>query len=75
MNLTAPKSTMPTAEEVEFQGKNMDSALLFLNNVGITSFTEDEENILVRKVDRMILPLLATVYMLQFVDKSLSNTL
>lgn len=72
MDTTGSKLTTPAAEEVEFQGKNVDSAFIFLNNAGVASFTEDEERILVRKVDWMLLPLLAAVYMLQFVDKNLS---
>ncbi|KAL7796320.1 major facilitator superfamily domain-containing protein [Trichoderma afarasin] len=50
-----------------------DSALSFLHEVGETTFTEDEEKKLVRVVDWMILPLLAAVYFLQFLDKNLIN--
>lgn len=49
-----------------------DSALSFLHEVGEATFTEDEEKELVRVVDWMILPLLAAVYFLQFLDKNLS---
>lgn len=72
MDTTGSKPTTSTAEEVEFAEKNVDSALVFLNNAGVVTFTEDEERSLVRKVDWMLLPLLAAVYMLQFVDKNLS---
>ncbi len=50
-----------------------DSALSFLHEVGETTFTKDEEKKLVRVVDWMILPLLAAVYFLQFLDKNLST--
>lgn len=72
METTGSKLKASTAEEVEFAGKNVDSALVFLNNAGDVAFTEDEERSLVRKVDWMLLPLLVAVYMLQFVDKNLS---
>jgi hypothetical protein len=72
METPGSKRTTLTAEEVEFAVENVDSALVFLNNAGDVAFTEDEERRLVRKVDWMLLPLLAAVYMLQFVDKNLS---
>ncbi|KAL7904995.1 major facilitator superfamily domain-containing protein [Trichoderma velutinum] len=50
-----------------------DSALSFLHEVGETIFTEDEEKKLVRTIDWIILPLLAAVYFLQFLDKNLIN--
>ncbi|PON30922.1 major facilitator superfamily transporter [Trichoderma gamsii] len=73
METTGSKRTTLTAEEVEFAGENVDSALVFLNNASDVTFTEDEDRSLVRKVDWMLLPLLAAVYMLQFVDKNLIN--
>jgi hypothetical protein len=72
MDTAGSKPTVSTAEKVEFAG-DVDSALVFLNNAGDTTFTEDEERRLVRKVDWMLLPLLGAVYMLQFVDKNLST--
>lgn len=72
METTGSKRTTLTAEEVEFAGENVDSALVFLNNASDVTFTADEERSLVRKVDWILLPLLAAVYMLQFVDKNLS---
>ncbi|KAH8891611.1 MFS general substrate transporter [Thozetella sp. PMI_491] len=63
----------PTAIEVEDPGKQVDAALLFLQEAGDVSFTGEEEKALVRKIDLMVLPLLSIVYFLQFVDKNLIN--
>ena len=50
----------------------VDDALPFLQSHGhVTLLNEEEENILVRKIDWMILPLLSVVAFLQFLDKSL----
>jgi hypothetical protein len=53
----------------------VDSALNFLREAGEPTFSLEEEKALVRKVDWMLMPLLAAVYFLQFVDKNLSTCL
>jgi hypothetical protein len=78
--------TMPTKSEtspaiskgdvesstVPINSHAVDDALPFLQSHGhVTLLNEEEENILVRKIDWMILPLLSVVAFLQFLDKSL----
>jgi len=78
--------TMPTKSEtspaiskgdvesstVPINSHAVDDALPFLQSHGhVTLLNEEEENILVRKIDWMILPLLSVVAFLQFLDESL----
>lgn len=50
----------------------VDGALAFLQNEADASITELDQKRLVRKIDFRIMPLLFGVYVLQYIDKSLS---
>lgn len=50
----------------------VDGALAFLRNEADASITELDQKRLVRKIDFRIMPLLFGVYVLQYIDKSLS---
>lgn len=52
----------------------VDGALAFLHTGNDVESTELDEKELVRKIDFVIMPLLFGVYVLQFVDKSLSKS-
>ena len=51
----------------------VDSALNFLHETAVTTYTAEEEKALIRKIDWMIMPLMGAVYFLQFIDKNLST--
>ena len=53
--------------------KEVDGALAFLRSEDEVVASPEDEKKLVRKVDFLIMPLLFGVYVLQFVDKSLSK--
>ncbi|KAM5347101.1 hypothetical protein ACJ41O_010106 [Fusarium nematophilum] len=52
---------------------NRDAALQFLNTAHVTTMTAEDEKLLVRKIDIMIVPLMFGCYFLQYVDKTLIN--
>jgi hypothetical protein len=57
---------------VSVNSQGVDDALPFLQSYNhVTLLNEEEEKILVKKIDWMILPLLSVVAFLQFLDKSL----
>ncbi|KAK5054739.1 hypothetical protein LTR84_001631 [Exophiala bonariae] len=54
-------------------GTTVDSALTFLHEANITTISAEDEKILLRKIDWMIMPLMSAVYLMQFIDKNLIN--
>lgn len=53
--------------------REVDGALAFLRNEADASITELDEKKLLRRIDCRILPILFGVYVLQYIDKSLST--
>ncbi|OAG39523.1 hypothetical protein AYO21_06167 [Fonsecaea monophora] len=51
----------------------VDGALAFLRNEADASIAELDEKKLLRRIDRLIMPMLFGVYVLQYIDKSLIN--
>lgn len=68
-------SLKPIADEVSnvttLKSSGVDSALTFLRDTGEISFTLEEEETLISKIDWILMPPLAAVYFLQFLDKNL----
>jgi hypothetical protein len=52
----------------------VDSAHSFLVDAGEVDYNASEEKALIRKVDALLMPFLAAVYFLQFLDKNLSRS-
>lgn len=71
-------SVRPTAEEVisvtALKPSVVDSALTFLGDTDEVSFSLEEEKTLVRKIDWILMPPIAMVYFVQFIDKNLSKS-
>lgn len=62
----------------DFRGikpESADNVLAFLHQRGhvIEPMTAAEEKALVRKIDRMLVPLMLCIYLLQYLDKTLIN--
>jgi MFS transporter, ACS family, DAL5 transporter family protein len=66
-----------SARESAITDNTIDNALNFLrqNDRLSYSFSENEERKLVSKIDWMLMPFMATIYMLQYLDKTISNIL
>ncbi|KIX95093.1 uncharacterized protein Z520_09009 [Fonsecaea multimorphosa CBS 102226] len=71
------ESCKPLAMEVsrapEKTPEAVDAAFTFLNDIGQISFNLEDEERLIRKIDWLLMPLLAMVYFLQFLDKNIIN--
>ncbi|OOF89982.1 hypothetical protein ASPCADRAFT_519516 [Aspergillus carbonarius ITEM 5010] len=70
-----------TAHAVDIESKDIghvpptqaDAALEYLRTEDVATFSEVDEKRLVRKIDRMIVPLMWAIYFLQYQDKILIN--
>ena len=70
-----------TAHAVDIESKDIghvpptqaDAALEYLRTEDVATFSEVDEKRLVRKIDRMIVPLMWAIYFLQYQDKILSQ--
>ncbi|PYH80634.1 allantoate permease [Aspergillus uvarum CBS 121591] len=73
-NVDAEKSIVTTAkDDSHTPAYQADAALEYLQTGEVTTFSEVEEKQLVRKIDRMIVPLMWAIYFLQYQDKILIN--
>ncbi|PYH49058.1 putative MFS transporter [Aspergillus saccharolyticus JOP 1030-1] len=62
-----------TKDDSHISPRQADAALEYLQTGEVTTFSEVEEKQLVRKIDRMIVPLMWAIYFLQYQDKILIN--
>ncbi|KAJ5602277.1 hypothetical protein N7510_011811 [Penicillium lagena] len=62
---------MSTIEKVEVTGQDVDEALLFLNEAPAGELIHVDDKKLMRRVDRMLMPLMFACYYLQYCDKTL----
>lgn len=69
--VNAPVASLADTD-LKFAGHEVDGALAFLRNEADVGIAELDEKRLLRKIDWLIMPILFGVYVLQFVDKSLS---
>ncbi|OJK03037.1 hypothetical protein ASPACDRAFT_23420 [Aspergillus aculeatus ATCC 16872] len=73
-NVDAEKSIVTTAKnDRHIHSRQADAALEYLQTGEVATFSEVEEKQLVRKIDRMIVPLMWAIYFLQYQDKLLIN--
>ena len=74
--MDAEKSIVTTAKnDSHIASRQADAALEYLQTGEVATFSEVEEKQLVRKIDRMIVPLMWAIYFLQYQDKILSQSL
>ncbi|RAK80486.1 putative MFS transporter [Aspergillus fijiensis CBS 313.89] len=72
--MDAEKSIVTTAKnDSHIASRQADAALEYLQTGEVATFSEVEEKQLVRKIDRMIVPLMWAIYFLQYQDKILIN--
>jgi len=73
----APAVQQPVIEmpSEKLATREVDGALAFLRNEADASIAELDEKKLVRRIDWLIMPMLFGVYVLQYIDKSLSMSL
>ncbi|RAH75132.1 putative MFS transporter [Aspergillus aculeatinus CBS 121060] len=73
-NVDVEKSIVTTAKnDSHVASRQADAALEYLQTGEVATFSEVEEKQLVRKIDRMIVPLMWAIYFLQYQDKILIN--
>lgn len=70
--INAPVESLAVIDQKHETG-NVDGALAFLRNEADTNVVDLDEKKLVSKIDWLVMPLLFGVYVLQYIDKSLST--
>jgi hypothetical protein len=66
-----------SSPSVSINSSQADDALKYLNTVGSAdnfSFTAMDEKQVLRKIDWMLLPLMAAMYNIQYLDKTICKT-
>ena len=71
-DVTAIRSADAVQAEKNIASGDVDEALKFLRDGGLSSTADIDEKALLRKIDWMMMPLMFCCYFLQYLDKTLS---